>query len=196
MTGSAHRAHSCRAVFVGGSAGAFDALRFLLASLPRSMLTPVVAVIHLPPGSSRLAEVLQGRCSRPVEMAVDKQPLKAGSVILAPADYHLLVDDGPRLALSVDPPVHHARPSIDVLLQSGARVLGAGAAGVILSGASEDGALGLAAIARVGGVALVQDPAEAAFATMPRAAIRQCPHAAISGLAGIASALALAQETL
>jgi two-component system chemotaxis response regulator CheB len=182
------------AVLVGGSAGSIDALSALLSALPQTFRIPVIAVVHLPRNPrTRLPEVLAGRTAWPVSMAIDKQPLMTRHLVLAPPDYHLLLDDGPCLALSVDAPVHYSRPSIDVLLESGARVLGAGAAGVVLSGASHDGAQGLAAIARAGGLALVQDPTQSAFPAMPRAALAQCPGATSLTISAIADVLARRQ---
>ena len=75
--------------------------------------------------------------------AEDKEPVDAGTVYFAPPDYHLLVDDGPQLALSADEPVHYSRPSIDVLFESAADVYGERLLGIILTGANEDGAAGL-----------------------------------------------------
>jgi two-component system chemotaxis response regulator CheB len=100
----------------------------------------------------------------------DKMTIERGRVYIAPPDYHLLVERG-TFALSVDERVQFARPSIDVLFESAAHTYGAGVIGIILTGANEDGAAGLAAIKARGGVALVQDPSGAERRTMPDAAI-------------------------
>jgi two-component system chemotaxis response regulator CheB len=105
-----------------------------------------------------------------VEEAEDKQPIEAGRVYLAPADYHLLVE-GTSFALSTEAPVLSARPSIDVLFESAADAYAGRLIGVILTGASDDGARGLARIARAGGLAVAQEPATAECAVMPLAAI-------------------------
>ena len=89
----------------------------------------------------------------------------------APPDYHLLVDNGPALALSVDAPVHYSRPSIDVLFESAADLYGSALVGILLSGANQDGARGLAAIEAHGGLALVQSPDSASVRTMPESAL-------------------------
>ena len=173
-------------VVVGGSAGSLDALGRVLGALPAAFRLPIALVVHLPrAGSSALAEVLGRRCSLPVREAHDKEPLAPGTVHVAPPGYHLLVDAGLALALSVDDPVHFSIPSIDVLFESAAWTCGARVAGVVLSGASGDGAAGLAAICAAGGVAAVQDPAEAAVATMPAAALARCPRAAVLPAAGL-----------
>jgi two-component system chemotaxis response regulator CheB len=103
--------------------------------------------------------------------AEDKMALEAGIVYLAPADYHLLVEERGRLALSVDPPVRSARPSIDVLFETAADAYGAALLGVLLTGASADGADGLARVKALGGRAIVEDPSTAECRTMPAAGL-------------------------
>jgi two-component system chemotaxis response regulator CheB len=192
MTPSPHPARTAAvdAVVVGGSAGAIDALAALLPALPRDFALPVVVVVHLPrQRPSSLAEALAYRCALPVVEAEDKEPLRAGVVHVAPPDYHLLVD-GASLALSVDAAVNHSIPAIDVLFESAVAAYGARVAGVVLSGANDDGAGGLAAIAAAGGPTFVQDPAEASVAYMPAAAIAACPTARVAPAGVIAAALA------
>jgi two-component system, chemotaxis family, protein-glutamate methylesterase/glutaminase len=179
------------AVVVGGSAGGIEALGTLLAELPAAFTPPIVVVVHLPRRRpSSLAEALAFRSGRRVVEVEDKQPIEPGAVYAAPPDYHLLVDVGPSLALAVDVAVNFSIPSIDVLFESAADVYGARVAGVVLSGANEDGARGLAAIARAGGAAFVQRPDEAGVSLMPEAAIAACPTAVVAPVRGIASALA------
>jgi two-component system chemotaxis response regulator CheB len=105
-----------------------------------------------------------------VRDADDKEPIVAGNVYLAPPDYHLLVEPG-HFALSTDERVHHARPSIDVLFESAADAYGERVIGVILTGANQDGASGLARIKAAGGVAIVQDPRDSERREMPDAAL-------------------------
>jgi len=105
-----------------------------------------------------------------VNEVLDKDPIEAGRVYVAPPDYHVLIEPG-CLSVSVDERVHHARPSIDVLFESAAYVYGARLLGILLSGANDDGAHGLEVIRAMGGIAWVQDPQTASSATMPRAAI-------------------------
>jgi two-component system, chemotaxis family, protein-glutamate methylesterase/glutaminase len=121
------------------------------------------------PGT-RLASLLQLNCVRPVRDVTDKDQIEPRGVYLAPPDYHLLVERG-HFALSVDARVNHARPSVDVLFQSAADAYGPAVIGIVLTGANEDGAAGLAAIKEAGGVAVVQDPRTAERARMPEAAL-------------------------
>lgn len=173
-------------VVVGTSLGGLRALKTLLGGLPADFQTPVAIVQHRHAGSDdRLSEPLQRRTVLPVAEAEDKEVIVPGHVYLAPANYHLLVEEG-SFALSTDSAVCHARPSIDVLFESAANAYGARAIGVILTGASQDGADGLAAIERHGGVAVVQDPATAESGTMPQAAIAAIETGRILPLEGIA----------
>jgi two-component system chemotaxis response regulator CheB len=161
------------AVAIGASAGGVDAL---LALLPR-LAAPsplVLVVLHRGPrqsGAVQLAALLARVCALPVAEAWDRQPLVAGQVVLAPADYHLLVDPGPVAALSTDEPVLWSRPAIDPLLESAARAFGPRLLAIVLTGASADGAIGAQHVRRRGGELWVQDPAEASAPTMPRAAL-------------------------
>lgn len=178
------------ALSVGGSAGAVEALSRLLPALEPACGIPVFVVVHLPrERPSRLVEVFAGKCRVPVGEADDKQPVEAGRIYFAPPDYHLLVDEGPRLALSVDDPVHFSRPSVDVLFQSAADAYGARLMAIVLSGANEDGAAGLAAVARAGGMTLVQRPDSALATAMPLAALRAAPASAALDLADLADTL-------
>jgi two-component system chemotaxis response regulator CheB len=111
----------------------------------------------------------------PVKEAEDKEPIQPGTVYFAPPDYHLLIDRGPAFALSSDEPVHFSRPSIDVLFDSAADIYGERLIGVILTGANQDGAEGLAAIGHAGGRTVVQDPVSAAVAYLPEAALQEGP---------------------
>lgn len=167
---------SIDAVAIGASAGGLEALLVVLPALPAALHVAVFVVLHQPRDRpSPLAAVLQPRCRLPLCEAVDKTPVRAGTVYLAPPDYHLLVDSGPQLALSADGPVHYSRPSIDVLLESAADVYGERLLGVILSGANQDGASGLRAVHEAGGTTVVQDPATAEAPVMPRAALGASP---------------------
>lgn len=177
-------------VLVGTSFGGLRALEVLLAGLPRDFPLPVAIVLHWPAvGVLSPVDHLQRHCALPVVEAEDKEVLMPGHVYLAPADYHLLVDGG-SLALSIEAPVHHARPSIDVLFQSAADAYGEGVMGVILTGASEDGAQGVARIKEHGGVVVAEDPATAESSVMPRAAIAATDGVEILPLAEIAPFLA------
>jgi two-component system chemotaxis response regulator CheB len=159
-------------ICVGASWGGLHAIGRLLADLPDAVEQPIVIAQHRGPDSAEraFAELLALHTSRRIEDVEDKTPIGRGRVYLAPPDYHLLIERG-SFALSVDERVHHARPSIDVLFESAADAYREGVIGVILTGANQDGAAGLARIKACGGVALIQDPAGAERRAMPDAAI-------------------------
>jgi two-component system chemotaxis response regulator CheB len=176
------------AIVVGGSAGALDALSVLLPALPVDCAVPVALVVHLPPSRpSRLAAVLAMRASVPVKEAEDKEPVAPGRVYVAPPGYHLLIERGRTFALSTDALLNFSRPAIDVLFESAADAYGDALAGIVLTGASEDGARGLAAIAEAGGLAVVQAPDGAVARQMPDAAIARAAGARVLPLADIAT---------
>jgi two-component system, chemotaxis family, protein-glutamate methylesterase/glutaminase len=159
-------------IVVGASWGGLSAVGRLLETLPQEVDVPVAIAQHRGPDSSRtdLAGLLQTSAARRVRDVIDKDPIEPGVVYLAPPDYHLLVDRG-HFSLSVDARVNYARPSIDVLFESAADTYGPAAIGIILTGANEDGAAGLARIKQAGGVAIVQDPRTAERSRMPEAAL-------------------------
>jgi len=174
------------AILVGGSAGAIEVVSLLLEALPADFAPPVVVLIHLPRHRpSALDGALRGKCRLALREPVDKEPLERSTVYLAPPGYHLLMDPGPSFALSVDEPVNFSRPSIDVLFESAADVLGPRCAGVLVSGANPDGAHGLHAIQEAGGAVVIQDPEEAAQGAMPAAALALCPNALVLSAKGI-----------
>jgi two-component system chemotaxis response regulator CheB len=159
-------------ICIGASWGGLDAVSRLLSDLPDEVDVPVVVAQHRHVTSTRgaLADLLHVCARRPVHDVEDKMLIEPRNVYLAPPDYHLLVQRG-SFALSIDERVQFARPSIDVLFESAAYAYGAGVIGIILTGANEDGAAGLAAVKGRGGVAVIQDPEDALRRTMPDAAI-------------------------
>jgi two-component system, chemotaxis family, protein-glutamate methylesterase/glutaminase len=168
------------AVVIGASAGGIEVLSALLSMIPAGCDVSFFIVMHIPrERPSLLPELFAARCALPVREAEDKEPVQPGTVYFAPPDYHMLIDRGPALALSGDEPVHFSRPSIDVLFDSAADIYAERLLGVILTGANQDGAEGLAAIGRAGGRTVVQDPASAAVALLPRAALAAAPAAAV-----------------
>jgi two-component system chemotaxis response regulator CheB len=187
---AAAAARRIEAVVIGASAGGFEALLRMLPTLPLGYALPLAIVLHLPDGrDSRLAELFGHRLALPVREARDKESLEPGVVYFAPPGYHLLVEADRSFALSCEERVNFARPSIDVLMLSAADTYGTRLCGVLLSGANVDGAEGLAGIRIAGGLAIVQDPAEAEVATMPAAAIRKMAPDLILPLADIAELL-------
>lgn len=160
-------------VAVGGSAGGVEPLRALVGGLPADYPGSLLIVLHIPRSApSALATILHRSGPLPAAMASDGEPLMAGRIYVAPADHHLLLSDG-HLRLGRGPAENGHRPAIDPLFRSVARTAGRRAIGVILSGARDDGAAGLASIAAAGGATIVQDPDDAVSAWMPRAALDQ-----------------------
>jgi len=159
-------------IAIGASWGGLEAMGTLLEGIPEDLDQAIVVAQHRSPEASRgvLESLLQRHVERPVTEPGDKELIEPGRVYVAPPDYHLLVDGG-RFALSVEARVQYARPSIDVLFESVADGYRERAIGIVLTGANEDGAAGLAAIKRNGGVAIVQDPQTANRRTMPDAAL-------------------------
>jgi two-component system chemotaxis response regulator CheB len=182
-------------VVIGTSWGGLAALSTLLHGVPGDFNLPIVVVQHRGKDSERLlTELLQDTTELKVCEIEDKEPLMAGTVHIAPANYHVLIEDG-YLSLNTDDMVRFSRPSIDVMFMSAADTYGARAIGVILTGANEDGSRGLAQIVRRGGVALVQDPKTAEIPIMPVAAIKAVPSAEILPLEAMAPKLIeLSQE--
>jgi two-component system, chemotaxis family, protein-glutamate methylesterase/glutaminase len=174
---------SVELVAIGASWGGLHAVGRVLEALPDGFGAAVVVAQHRRADSDdgRLAKLLEARCALAVAEAEDKQSLEPGTVLVAPADYHMLVERG-WVELSVDAPEHFSRPSIDVLLTSAADAYGERAAGVVLTGANADGAAGLARIARRGGPAIVQDPDTAVRREMPEAALAATPDARVASL--------------
>jgi two-component system chemotaxis response regulator CheB len=160
-------------VAVGTSLGGLNALTTLLGSLPGKFRVPIAIVQHrtLSPAGGGLAKLLQQQTRLTVVEAEDKMALEPGRIYLAPADYHLMIEEPGRLALSTDAPVRAARPSIDVLFQTAAEAYRDALLGVLLTGASADGAEGLATVKASGGRVIVEDPATAECRTMPAAAL-------------------------
>ena len=162
-------------IVVGASLGGLNALAALLGALPADFPVPLAIVQHRHKDSDgTLRTLLQRTTALPVHEVEDKQPIEPGTIGLAPADYHLLVERG-AYALSVDQPVIFARPAIDVLFESAADAYGAQLIAVVLTGASEDGAQGMHAVKAAGGVAIVQDPATAECPVMPAAVLAATP---------------------
>jgi two-component system chemotaxis response regulator CheB len=179
------------AIVIGASAGGVDALGGLLDALPSQLSCAVLVVLHLlPDRNTLLPQLFARRCARPVKEAEDKEPIAAGTVYLAPPDYHLLVEPDHTLALSKDEPVHYSRPAIDPLFEAAALAYRERLLGIILTGASCDGAQGLQQIRSCGGATWVQDPQQASASAMPAAALAQGGVDAVLTLAEIAERLA------
>ncbi len=179
-----------RAVVIGASAGAIQALSLILPELPGDFPWPVLIVVHIPADRDNiLAPLFEQKCRMAVREAEDKEPALPGTIYFAPPDYHLLVEADGSLSLSTEEAVLYSRPSIDVLFESAADAFGDAVTAIVLTGASADGAVGLRAICDAGGTALIEEPETAYADAMPRAAIAACPSARVLTLEAIADHL-------
>jgi two-component system chemotaxis response regulator CheB len=175
-------------VAIGCSWGGLAALSLILNRLPAGLHAAVVVAQHRAAEESQLQSLLDDRSAMPVREAEDKDEIQAGRVYLAPPGYHLLVEQG-RFALSTDAPVQYARPSLDVLLESAADAYAEDCVGVVLTGASADGAAGLLRVCQLGGTAIVQEPQSAERSEMPAAAHLAVPSATVLPLEEIPAAI-------
>jgi len=176
-------------VAVGTSWGGLSAMTKLLGRLPEDFPIPIVVVQHRSKDSDRLlVQLLQDATGLKVCEIEDKDVLSAGTVHIAPADYHVLVESG-YLSLTLEEPVRFSRPSIDVMFTSAADAYGPATIGVILTGANDDGAKGLADIVKRGGTALIQDPKTAEIKIMPESALKATPTAEVLSLDNLAPRL-------
>ncbi len=161
------------AIVIGASAGGVEALCTLLPALPPQLKAAVFVVLHQPPDRrSILVDIFRRKCVLPVQEAEDKAPVMPGTIYFGPPNYHLLIERGCHIALSIDDLVQFSRPSIDVLFQSAADVYGPRLLGIVLTGWNEDGAAGLRAVREGRGITIAQDPQSAEAPVMPMAAIR------------------------
>jgi two-component system chemotaxis response regulator CheB len=161
-----------KAIVIGASAGGLFALSNILKILPPDYPIPVIIVQHRSKDQQYLLEeVLQSKCRIRIKQADEKEKVESGFVYIAPPDYHLLIEEDRTFSLSCDPPVNHSRPSIDVLFETAALAFGETLIGIILTGANEDGALGITTIKKMGGTTIAQDPVDAQFPIMPETAI-------------------------
>jgi len=183
--------NSYGAIVIGASAGGVEALLQVFAALPRGFQIPILVVLHLPDERrSQLSEVFAMRLHREVREARDKESIEPGIIYVAGPSYHLSVECDFTLSLSQEERVHFSRPAIDMLFSSAADAYGRELVGVLMTGANEDGAKGLAAVKRQGGLTIVQDPAEARVSVMPLAALKLQRPDHILSLNGIGSLLA------
>ena len=159
-----------RLVVVGCSWGGLAAVGSLLDHLPTGIPIAVVVAQHRSPAPSAFTSLIGAHTSWPVCEAEDKEHISPGTVHVAPGGYHLLVD-GPRFALTTEAPVRHSRPSIDVLFESAAESFTDRVVALVLTGANDDGAVGVRRVVHRGGVVVVQDPETADRREMPDAAI-------------------------
>jgi len=161
-----------KAIVIGASAGGLFALSFILETLPSDYPVPVIVVQHRSKDQrDLLEEVLQSKCKVRIKQADEKENIEAGNVYIAPPDYHLLIESDKTFSLSSDELVCFSRPSINVLFETAAVVFKNTLVGIILTGANNDGAAGILAIKKYGGLAIAQNPDEAQFPLMPKISI-------------------------
>jgi two-component system, chemotaxis family, protein-glutamate methylesterase/glutaminase len=177
-------------VAVGGSAGGIEALVAMVAGLPPDLPACVLVTVHIGERArSKLPRILERAGPLPAQHALHEEPLRAGRIYVAPPGFHLLATRG-IARLSAGPRVNRHRPAIDVMFGSTARWAGDRVVAVVLSGVLDDGAVGAALVAHAGGQVVVQDPAEALFASMPRAALVAAPDAVVQPTAKLGRTVA------
>jgi len=160
------------AVVIGVSAGGMEVLSALFSSLPKDSTKPFIVVQHLHPSEDGfMVDYFNSQCPIPVKEAVEKEKIHPGQVYFAPANYHLMIEMDHTFSLSVDEKVNYSRPSIDVMFESAADAWPNQLIGIILTGASFDGAKGICAIKKSGGFTIAQSPETAMAPVMPQAAI-------------------------
>ena len=161
-----------QAIVIGASAGGLYALITLFEQLPADYSIPVMVVQHRSKDQKDLLEqVLQHKCKITIKQADEKEDIKSGFVYIAPPGYHLLVEQDQTFSLSSDEHVSFSKPSVDVLFESASEVYGKKLVGIVLTGANNDGAAGIATIKKYGGLTIAQFPSEAQYPFMPQAAI-------------------------
>lgn len=162
-------------IAVGASTGGTEAIREVLQVMPPDA-PPIIITQHMPEQFTRaFANRLNAMCQITVKEAESGDSVIKGQALIAPGGYHMtLVRSGARyhVTLNQDPPVHHHRPSVDVMFHSVARYAGANGVGVILTGMGADGALGMAAMKRAGAFTIAQDEASCVVFGMPKEAIK------------------------
>ncbi len=161
-----------RAIVIGVSSGGMKALKYLFSALPLNFSIPFIVVQHIGAHSDnrwiRLLEITNGMLMKEPD---EKEMIAPGTVYIAPANYHLLIEKNLSFSLTVDEKVNYARPSIDVLFESAAEAYQSSLIGIILTGSNADGTNGLKQIKLKGGLTIAQDPATAESSYMPASAI-------------------------
>ncbi|UTN02559.1 chemotaxis protein CheB [Flavobacterium bizetiae] len=163
---------NCKVVIIGGSAGSLNALMQILPDLSQLNGFAIVIVLHRKSTDDQtLEELIALKSSIPVKPVEDKVPLVAGSIYIAPSNYHLLFERNDTLSLDISEKINYSRPSIDVSFESASEIYGEALVGILLSGSNTDGTIGLKAIKAAGGKIAVQNPTVAEMPFMPNNAI-------------------------
>lgn len=169
-------------IVIGGSAGSYNVIRNLLASLPEGFRLPIVLCLHRLKAEKNGFDDSLNLVSRiPVIEPMDKQPVREGYVYLGPANYHLLIEKNKTFALSIGEEENYSRPAIDCTFDTAANAFGKRLIVILLSGANVDGAMGIHNAHLKGAFTIVQNPQEALFKIMPEAALKRfTPHRILS----------------
>lgn len=158
-------------LMIGGSAGSLEVILEILPQLRSDLDYAIVLVMHRRSGDSLLTGLLSDRTKLEVREAEEKEAIRPGVIYIAPADYHLLIEQDKTFSLDFSEKIHYSRPAIDASFETAAEAFGTSLAGILLSGANADGAEGLLRIKEAGGMTIAQDPAEASVSYMPQQAI-------------------------
>jgi two-component system, chemotaxis family, protein-glutamate methylesterase/glutaminase len=165
--------HNCELLIIGGSAGSLEVILLFLKDLKATLSFPILLVLHRKSSfDSALTNLISSRTKLPVMEAEEKEQLTAGTIYVAPADYHLLIEKQHTVSLDFSEKIHYSRPSIDITFQTAAEAYGDTLVCILLSGANEDGAAGLAAVKEAGGYVVIQDPLTAEVSYMPEQALK------------------------
>ncbi len=174
------------AVVIGASWGGLGAVSTILTNVPWRINASIVLCQHqYPHAISTLSQVLRNRTRLKVTEVEDKMPIEPGVLYVCPPNYHTLIERDRVFALNIDPPVMYCRPAVDVLFESAAEAYGDRLAGIVLTGANEDGSAGLYHLARCGGMPIIQTPKTAEVPVMPEAALARVPWAHVMSLGEI-----------
>ncbi|MCF6777025.1 chemotaxis protein CheB [Thiotrichales bacterium 19X7-9] len=176
-----------QAVVIGASAGGLNAFSEVLTELSKDFSLPIFIVQHLMENddsylATHLNQITQGRT---VIEACDKEIIQKNTIYVAPPGYHMLIENKAAIALSLEPPVNYSRPSIDLLFSSACDVYKNQLIAILLTGANQDGSIGLKLINQTGGMCIVQDPKSASAPMMPESAIIKVPRAKVMQLVEI-----------
>lgn len=160
------------AIVIGVSAGGMNALNFIFSVLPSGFSIPIIIVQHVSARSDNdWTKLLNDKSNLTIKEADEKEKIETGNVYIAPANYHLMIENDKTFSLTIDEYVNFARPSIDVLFESAAEAYKNKLIGIVLTGANNDGTKGIKRIKECGGLAIIQDPKTAESSTMPASAI-------------------------
>lgn len=161
-------------VVIGASAGGIDALKILVAALPKGLKAAIFITLHVAPyGDGMLPEILGRAGALPASNAKDWEPIQHGRICVAPPDCHLLFEKDRYVRITQGPRENRFRPAIDPMFRAAAYCFGPRVIGVILSGWLDDGTAGLRVVRERGGAAIVQHPDDAFAASMPLNAIKR-----------------------